>query len=505
MTKYSDASNPLSPRNPPPAIPRLTRRGFLGTTAAAVSVASLAKAADVPEQAVMGYPSQLSVQPGDTLKLHTSTAAATYDVVIERVGAKREAVWSRKGIKGQQHSIPPDASANGCRWPVAFEVPVGKDWRSGYYEVTTTPGSFYFNDQGTKVELQICFVVRAADSGPHAKMLLQLSSNTDNAYNNWGGYSLYAYNGRDGVQGRRASFHRPMDAFSIRRWEIPFIQWVESHGYQIDFAVNNDLEFNPEFLKHYKLVLSVGHDEYWSKPMRDNLEAYVARGGNVAFFSGNVCCWQVRNEHDSLVCYKEYFKEDPTYKPAGPNPSLSTLWSYPLVGRTENSLTNVGVLHGGFHLSHGQLMDGSGAFTVERPKHWVFAGTGVKRGSEFGGAQTVVGYECDGCEFTRQDDLPVPTGRDGTPNEFEILATAPATWGPEATFLWFDHFPQKALGHACLGLSQRPGGGIVFTAGTTDWSHGLAGMPETDAKSDAARKPDPVVERITRNILDRLS
>ena len=69
--------------------------------------------------------------------------------------------------------------------------------------------------------------------------------------------------------------------------------WAEENGYKIDYAVNSDLEFNPELLDYYRLVLSVGHDEYWSTPMRDNLEAFIADGGNVAFFSGNTCCWQV--------------------------------------------------------------------------------------------------------------------------------------------------------------------------------------------------------------------
>ena len=74
-----------------------------------------------------------------------------------------------------------------------------------------------------------------------------------------------------------------------------------------------DLEFRPELLKHYKLVLSVGHDEYWSAPMRDNLEKFIGDGGNVAFFSGNTCCWQVRSEDDgrALACWKQAFGDDP--------------------------------------------------------------------------------------------------------------------------------------------------------------------------------------------------
>ena len=227
------------------------------------------------------------------------------------------------------------------------------------------------------------FVVRAAHPGRDAKILLQLTTNTYNAYNSWGGTDLYrSPNG----QGRRVSFNRPStalvgvdglflfnigvefqdeldkgtisaalqaefskhgislsqyktitieqsgkrwviideggaytvnkeynvlnvyDAFSAkysgwRNWEQPFVEWAERAGYKMEYAVNSDLEFHPENLKHYRLVLSVGHDEYWSSPMRDHLEAFIAGGGNVAFFSGNSVCWQVRSEDNgrSLV------------------------------------------------------------------------------------------------------------------------------------------------------------------------------------------------------------
>jgi hypothetical protein len=139
-------------------------------------------------------------------------------------------------------------------------------------------------------------------------------------------------------------------------------------------------------------------------------------------------------------------------------------------------------------------MDGSGAFTAHRPDHWVFAGTGLESGGSFGGKQTIVGYECDGCEFVLKEGLPVPTYRDGTPEGFLILATCPARWHPDDA-VWYDRFPREstgtpALGAAVMGLYQR--GGTVLTVGTTDWSHGLRGG-------------EPVVERITKNVLDRLS
>jgi hypothetical protein len=212
--------------------------------------------------------------------------------------------------------------------------------------------------------------------------------------------------------------------------------------------------------------------------------------GNVAFFSGNTCCWQVRSEDNgtALTSWKQWYNLDPVY-PTGEHRSLTTLWSHHLVNRPENQLTGVGFLFGGYHRSHGQFMDGKASYTVHRPGHWLFEGTGLKQGDEFGGKDTIVGYECDGCEFTIENGLPTPTGRDGTPTNFNILATCPARWHPDDAF-WYERFDQKRVGASVVGVYTR--GGTVFTCGSTDWAHGLRGK-------------DPVVERITRNVLDRLS
>ncbi|HEY8505136.1 MAG TPA: SGNH/GDSL hydrolase family protein, partial [Gemmataceae bacterium] len=329
-----------------------------------------------PRAAIEGYTDRLSYQPGDTITFHVSSAADTFDLEIARLGAQRQVVWKKEGIRGKEHPIPPDASSRGCRWPAALTLTVPADWKSGYYTgrlEATPPG-------GKAARSELWFVVRPAHPGRATKILLQLSTNTYNAYTNWGGYSLYAYHGRHGVQGRRVSFDRPVRS-QFANWELPFVQWAEQEGYTLDYAVNSDLEFRPELLKHYRLVLSVGHDEYWSAPMRDHLEQFIAEGGNVAFFSGNTCCWQVRSEEGgrALVCWKQSFREDPLFGKGDPK-LLSTLWSHHLVGRPENRLTGVGFLWGGYHRSHGQFMDGPAAFTVHRPDHWLFEGTNLKRG-----------------------------------------------------------------------------------------------------------------------------
>ena len=446
----------------------------VGAILAVVLTPYIAAAAD---PFLHGYPAKRSYVAGEEVTFHVSTNLGKVDVEIARIGAERKPVWSKKGIAAGEHPVPKHASSHGCDWPAAFSVQIPESWQSGCYEAWTRSGK----TQGNRM----FFVVRSSQPGRDARILLQLSTNTYNAYNSWGGFSLYTYWGRahwnkmhepGDVLGRRVTFQRPFNGID-RNWELPFIQWAERNGYKIDYAINSDLELHPEMLEHYKLVLSVGHDEYWSAPMRDNLEAYIAKGGNVAFFSGNTCCWQVRSEDggNDLVCWKEAYEQDPLYKPEG-HPLLSTLWSHHLVKRPENQLTGVGFLRGGFHQFR-QILDGSGAYKVHRPEHWVFEGTGLEEGVEFGGANTIVGYECDGCEFTMVDGRPVPTGKDGTPKSFVILGTAPARWG-EDDLGWYkpahDLWKKNKHEHGCMGIYTRPGGGTVFTAATTDWSHGLA-------------------------------
>jgi hypothetical protein len=441
---------------------------------------------------IEGYAGQLSYVPGDDVELHVSTSANRFSIEISRLGAERKVVMRQDGIAGHEHPVPANASSHGCKWPGATRFQIPADWQSGFYEVRLRVedrgGDFVHRNRRT-AEGTLFFVVRSARPGTDTKILLQLSTNTYNAYNNWGGHSLYSYHDRDGLQGHRVSFDRPLQG-QFRSWELPFVTWAENSGYRIDYAVNSDLEFHPELLPHYRLVLSVGHDEYWSSPMRDHLESYVNEGGNVAFFSGNTCCWQVRSEENgrALTCWKQSYSLDPVFQ-TGEHRLLSTAWSHHLVKRPENQLTGVGFLFGGYHRSHGQFMDGPGAFTVHRPDHWVFEGTGLRANEQFGGKDTIVGYECDGCEFRIENGLPVPTHNDGTPTGFVILGSCPARWHPDDS-LWYERFPADRIGAATMGTYTR--GGTVFTAGTTDWAHGLRGE-------------DPAVVRITKNLLDRLS
>ncbi len=499
------------------------------------------------EPYIAGYPDRLSYLPGEEVSFACSTSAREFSAEIARVGGQRQIVWERKGLAGHMHEVPQDAASLGCDWPQAFAVKISRDWPSGYYEVVLRAAD---PPSGRLAEHLACFAVRPERraAGERAgRMLLFLTTNTYNAYNDWGGPNLY-------TGGVRVSFRRPFAPGLLKKprpevrypnvdaiddpeherfrtwaalhgltlwsgsagwhnWERPFVRWAERQGYAVDVAVNADLELHPDVLDGYRLAVSVGHDEYWSWGMRDTLEAFVADGGNVAFFSGNAVCWQVRFEDDgnTMICYKDRYQEDPVFED-GPR-RATTLWSSQVVGRPENHLTGLSFTRGGYIRMGNAVPRGSGGFTVWRSGHWVFGGTDLRYGDLFGAHSAIAAYEVDGCEWTlsMQDGLPVPTGADGTPENLTILATTPARlWSHHelpsryrplapgdleamALAVFGDtapgHIRRLAHNHAVMGTYTR--GGTVFSAGTTDWSYGLDGH-------------DPIVERITRNVLDRL-
>ena len=505
-------------------------------------------------ESVAGYCWPQSVGRGEQVVLHLSSPGARdVSVEIARIGVGRDVVWSDT-VPAGDHPTPPRAYSEGCDWPAAATLDVGADWISGYYEVTLTVP---VDGADAKVRRDHAFFVVRPPAESTNRILLQLSTNTWHAYNDFGGHNLYTgatiaslqrpmargYLFKPPGAGRRVTTTYPPDPDMnahvgyVRHhhlsgyagsagwpdWELPFVQWAEREGYAIDMCTNADLEEHPSIVAGYSLVLSVGHDEYWSARMRDTVEDFIGRGGNVAFFSGNTSFWQVRLEDPTtlptgagpatrMIGYKGQFKDDPVYG-TDRQVELTTIWSDHLIGRPENHMTGVSFSRGGYHRIGKRVTNGAGGYTIHRPDHWIFDGTGITYGDVLGAGPTIVGYECDGCDFTYRDGLPYPTHSDGTPESFEILGTAPAAPFTRTTAarppkphepaedefvagrVFGTRDPQAVAkiqhGHAVLGSYISAAGGTVVTSGCTDWAHGLAGR-------------DPQVERITRNILDRL-
>ena len=502
-------------------------------------------------ETVTGYCWPQSVVSGGTVALHLSSAGARpVSIEVARVGGERTVVFTDGAVPADSHPTPTDAHSHGCRWPATLILDVDPTWRSGYYEVVLD-----IDVDGKHRRSHAFFVVRPVTGAPTASILLALSTNTWHAYNDFGGRNLYTGGTQVSLQrpmspgylhkppglGRRVTTTAPPDPQMAAHvgylqlnhlspyagsagwpdWELPFLEWAEGHGYDVDVVTNADLEDHPDLLHTggYSLYLSVGHDEYWSAGMRDTVEGFIGRGGHAAFLSGNTAFWQVRLEDPTpegpaatMVGYKGLFKQDPVFGTDRVS-ELTSMWSDHVIERPENHMTGVSFARGGYHRIGKRATTGAGGYTIHRADHWLFDSTGLGYGDVLGAAATTVGYECDGCDFTYRDGLPYPTGVDGTPADFEILGTAPAahftrttaTRPPapnepsEVEFIAARLFGSRSnedverisYGHAVLGTYTSAAGGVVVTSGSTDWVHGLAGR-------------DPQVEQITKNILDRL-
>ncbi len=236
---------------------------------------------------IEGYAGRASYAPGESLTLHVSTSEPVFSVEIVRVGAETRSVWRRDGIAGAAHPVPAKASAEGCAWPAALTLEIPADWTSGYFQVAlrvADGGDEFVMRNRRSAEASCFFIVRESPATTEpAKILLQLATNTYNAYNNWGGFSLYAYHGRGGNQGHRVSFQRP-PASQFGKWEQVFVAWAERQGIRLAYCANADLEFHPEVLDGRNLVLSVGHDEYLVRPDARPPRGVHCRGRKRRFF-----------------------------------------------------------------------------------------------------------------------------------------------------------------------------------------------------------------------------
>jgi hypothetical protein len=437
------------------------------------------------------YVGAVSVAEGDRLAFHVASALPRADITLYRLGwyagrgARVIARWRNLAIVARGDSTTdPVTGLVRCRWPEAVTVPVPQGWVSGLYLAVVSP---------VGGEPQYChFVVR--ESRATAPILFVSSATTHQAYNAWGGKSLYpdASTGAPTITGESnavtASWDRPYadqrGAGLVLRWEYPFVRWLEAGGYDVAYATDMDLERFPEIATGRRLLLFVGHPEYWSAPARKTLEAAIAAGTNVAFFSANEIYWRVRydplagGQYRTVTCYRKA-NIDPL---ADVDPSVATTQWRALPDQHPESLV-IGQMYG-------HIVIAPGNYVCSNANHWIYAGSGMARGDSI--------LNLIGPEYDRVWPALAPPG-------LEILAISPVTpnfghdRGVEDASL--PNEPNPPVHNATIYTA--PSGATVFSAGTIQWSWALDdwGSPE----SAGVRTPlDARVGRITANILGRL-
>lgn len=414
-----------------------------------------------------GYAGAPSVNHGDPIDVHVrADGRHTLSWKLYRMGwyggaeGRLQASGGPVPVGPQPTPAPSaDSGLVECRWPAAFTIPTDPAWVSGVYLVALT------RDDGP--QSYVPFVLR--DDERRGAAVFQSSVATWQAYNGWGGRSLYPPWKGSGPAAQEVSLDRPYDegngAGEYFRWEHEAVKWAESRGYDLVYVTNVDLDRDPSLLAGQAIFLSVGHDEYWSAPARDGLEAALAGGLSAAFLSGNSMFWQIRLEPSrstgaprrTIVCYKQLSR---TTDPLRGTPLETTQWRNPPVSRPENAVLGV---------FYAASLRWDAAFVVTNAGHWIYEGTGLHDGDAIPG---IVGYETD--RTSHDARWPTPAGTD-------VIARSPVVdvnRGPD-----FHEAAVRAL----------PGGGFLFAAGTIEWAWGLA----KDGLADRR------VQRMTENVLRR--
>lgn len=436
-----------------------------------------------------------SVQLGGQVKVHVSTSRPAFDVYLHRAGDTKNVLQKNSFTNGSAYPMS-TTGYNGLNWGSAYNIPLPTSLRSGIYELSFNNGLEAYSE---------FIAIKSNNPGTTSKILVLDSLPTKIAYSPIGGKSFYGYNSTNGSAAVEVSMERPTGRgqWSEHR---EFVTWLDSKGITYEAASMMDLQRDPSLLKHYNLVLLVGHNEYWSKEMRDGWDSYIASGGNAAIFSGNTMWWQVRFSSDlkHIICYKNDVS-DPLY--GVDNTRVTTLWSTSPVNRPENKSIGVSFRNGGYHnytesgvqhyVKNSSSDDGSyGGFKVTDASHWVFNNTNLTNGAIFGrgngvNSGAIAGYEIDGALFKMVNGNPVVTGEDGTPTNFRILALTPA-YAVNSSSSIEGVVPNnyQGQGWGTMGIFKPSAiSGTVFVAPTIDWAEGLK---------------DAQVSRITENVINTL-
>ena len=448
---------------------------------------------DAGDGTIAGFATQMSVNHGEQVDFKVRTNAAAYGVEIYRLGYYQ-------GL-GARHIATVTPSAQLPQIQPACDVQpstelvdcgtwaVSASWQP---PITTTSGVYLavLKRPDTGAMGHIPFVVR--DDERTTDLVVQTSDTTWQAYNTAERASLYS-----GPTGRafKVSYNRPFTTRDNRPEnylfgaEYPMIRWIERNGYSVSYLAGIDTAVRPQVLERHSTFVSMGHDEYWTKEQRANVEAARDRGMNLAFFSGNEMFWQHRWEPSldgsgtagrTMTCYKETHE----------NRQLSSDWTgtfrdtrFPAnsSGRPENSTT-------------GTIFRGNGAWSENYAIHipqtygalrlWRnTAAATLAPGSTLSLPVGVLGYEWD----VDKDNGYRPPG-------LFRLSETPVTSDIRMLLDYGSTYGTATLTHHVTQY-RAPSGALVFSAGTIQWSWGL------DAEHDHPGTPaSPTMQQATVNL-----
>ncbi|MGC7093844.1 DUF4082 domain-containing protein [Amycolatopsis lurida] len=467
------------------------------------------------DDTIAGFTTDISATPGSTVTFKVKTSAPGYSVTIYRLGyyqgkgARYMGTATRNSSQSQPACLTDPTGLLDCgNWAPSVTWTVPANATSGlYYAVlrrsNLTPEELASNPP----ENEIAFVVR--DDASTSKVLFQTSDSTWQAYNTYGngpnraGNSMYfttygepapgqpANPTGPGPQGSayKVSYNRPLygqgDENFIFNAEFPMLKFMERNGYDMSYTTDVDSARRGHLIKNHKVFMAVGHDEYWSKEQRSNVEAARDAGVHLAFMTGNEVFWKTRWEPSiagtptdwrTLVCYKET-KHDGKIDP---HPDWTGTWRDARYSPPSDGGKPENALLGNIFTVNGKRED---ALTVPSAygKMRLWRNTAVAQkpaGDVYTFKSGTLGYEWNSVE----DNGFTPPG---TAQLSRTTVTMDGFWVLQNEG---DEYGSGTKTHA-LTLYRHPSGSLVFGAGTVQWAWGLDNehaFPEHDQTADLA-------------------
>ena len=455
----------------------------------------LGSAPAVSAGGIEGFATATSVDHGQSLQLKINTAAnAPYNIEIFRSGyyggSGARLISTIRGLRGTaQPACTSAATTTGLldcsNWSVSATVTTSAAWPSGVYLA-------HLERTDNGAENHILFVVR--DDGRSSELLYGVPFTTYQAYNNYGGKSLYDYNSTGattvagGPRAVKVSFDRPFEQARVpanyndwyTRTDYEAVYWLERSGYDVAYQSVTDMELNGARVKNHKAYMLGAHDEYYSAAMRSALEQ--ARDANVGLFNlgANASYWKIRFENGPTggqnrveVCYK-------TIQGGATDPvTPTTTWRDPAgPNNPENAL--LGVMYIG---------DNSGTFYPLRvstaegaDRSFRFTGLDAAAGGSTSIGTSIVGWEWDARAANGFEPSNVKTLASSAvsgnliQNNGQTYSTGPAT--------------------ANAAKYRAASGALVFSTGTNQWSRGFA------VNAEGVGEPDVRIQQTTTNVLE---
>ena len=419
------------------------------------------------------FPRQPTVDAGGRLVLHVATDAPSYSLRIEQWSDGRTIVKEVGPFAGER--AEPGAPDRPWDWP-SIEVTLPSDFTPGAYVARFITEGGDNSRGGPRDDTPdarwgtALFVVRRPST---ARVLINLPLFTYHAYNVahidvtqgvdrgaclYTGHPAVTLRRPGGGTGAHVWDESTVDIYdpasprqTFAHWDLHALRWFAAERIAVDVCTDLDLHRGDIELDRYAMLCTFGHDEYWTREKRARVEAWLERGGNIAFFGGNTCWYRLRYDEETATLTRDgqWLADDP-----------------------EDSLTGLSYRIGGGVWSGFRPPTG---YRIEQADHPLLLEAHLRNGSVAGALSSLVGYEFDGIDPAR-----APAG-------LAVLGRADLSgWseGEGRGKLWPDC-------NAAMVTFQR-GRGVVFNAGTTDWARALAWG-------------DAEVTAITRSVVHRLS